>query len=277
MTEPIDLRAIRVGIEVSGQMHYYAALDQMHVKATGTKYANASQNDCTVTLSNLKRETRDFLLTETSPYNKNKTPKQLIVEVGRVSTGLFKIYHGDIISAEPSSPPDVDITLKAKTGNASYGKVISTSAQGMSKLSVISNTVANDIGVTLDFQATDKNIANYTYTGGALGQVNRLAEAGGVRAFIDDERLIVQDYNEPTKGRIKILNKNSGMVGIPKSTEKGVTVNYLIDGESVLGGLLRLESEFNASINGDYKIDQLKFDVDSHDDSFFYQAVCSRL
>lgn len=273
----IDLRAIRIGIEVSGRMNYYSAVDGMRIKASGTKYANATQNDCRVTISNLRRDTRDFLLTETSPFNKNRTPKRLVVEVGRISTGLFKIYTGDIISAEPSSPPDVDIVLKSKTGNAANGSVVSKSAQASSKLSAIAAGVASDIGAALDFQALDKLIANYTYTGGALGQVNRLAEAGGVRAFVDDTRLIVQDFDKAVQGRVKILNMNSGMVGIPKATEKGVEVTYLIDGESVLGGTLRLQSKFNRSLNGDYKIDQLKFDVASHEDPFFYQATCSRL
>lgn len=88
----------------------------MRNKASGTKYANATQNECSETISNLRRETRDFLLTETSPFNQNRTPKRLVVEVGRISTGLFKVYTGDIISAQPSSPPDVDIVLKSKTG-----------------------------------------------------------------------------------------------------------------------------------------------------------------
>lgn len=272
----IDLRIVRVGVEIAGRIHYYSSINDFRVKASGTKYANANQNDCTVTISGLNRETRDFLLTETSPFNK-KGSNLLVVEVGRASLGFFKVFEGDIVNAEPSSPPDVDITIKAKTGASRNLQIVSRSAQPLSKLSTISNSVASDIGAILDFQATDKNIANYTYTGGALGQINRLAEAGGVRAFLDDKTLFVQDYNDPSKGRIKVLNMNSGMVGIPKATEKGVTVTYLIDGESVLGGLLRLDSMFNKSLNGDYKIDQLKFDVASHDEPFFYQALCSRL
>lgn len=273
----IDPRLIRVGVEISGSMHYYESLNNMNIVVSGMKYANAVQNECSVTLMNLKKETRDFLLTETSPFNQNKTPKLLVVDIGRVQTGYSRIFVGDIVSAQPSSPPNVEIQLKAKTGSTLNGLVISTSAQPLSTLSRIAATVASDIGVSLDFQATDKNIANYTYTGGALGQIARLAEAGGVRAFLDDNLLIVQDYDKPTTGRIKILNMNSGMVGIPKATEKGVVVTYLIDGESVLGGLLRLESRFNASLNGDYKIDQLKFSVSSHGNDFFYTAQCSKL
>ena len=273
----IDLRAIRIGVEVSGRMNYYSAADGMRIKASGTKYANATQNECSVSISNLRRETRDFLLTETSPFNKNRSPKRLTVEMGRISTGLFKVYEGDIISAEPSSPPDVDITLKSKTGNAANGTVVSKSAGPMSRLSAISASVATDIKAVLDFQAQDKLIANFNYTGGALGQVTRLAEAGGVRAFVDDGRLIVQDAGKAVRGRVKVLNMNSGLVGIPKATEKGIDVTYLIDGESMLGGLLRLESKFNRSLNGDYRIMQLKFDAASHEDSFFYQALCSRI
>lgn len=273
----IDLRAIRVGIEVNGKMNYYQALDGMQIKASGLKAANATQNQCQVTISNLRRETRDFLITETSPFNKNAKPKRLVLEAGRASTGLFQLFVGDIVSAEPSSPPDVDLTIKAKTGANSNTKVVSRSSGPRAKLSEISGTVARDIDAKLNFQATDKLIANYVYSGGAMGQVNRLAEAGGVRAFLDDGFLIVQDKDKPTAGRIKVLNMNSGMVGIPKVTEKGIEVTYLIDGESSLGGKLRLESKFNKAANGDYKIDQLKFDLTSHEDVFFYTATCSRI
>lgn len=273
----VDLRAIRIGVEVSGKMYYYNATEGMKLSASGTKTANATQNECTVSISNLRRETRDFLLTETSPFNKNKTPKRITVEAGRLSTGLFTLFTGDIVSAEPSSPPDVDIQLKAKTGASANTKVVSNSMGAREKLSAIAKAVADDIGATLDFQAAEKLIANYAYTGGAMGQVQRLANAGGVRAFLDDNMLIVQDKDKPSKGRIKILNMNSGMVGLPKTTEKGVEVTYLIDGESVLGGMLRLDSKFNKAANGDYKIDQLKFSVESHGDNFFYTATCTRL
>lgn len=273
----IDLRAIRIGIEINGKMNYYQATDGMRIKASGTKCANATQNECQVTISNLRRETRDFLITETSPFNQNKKPKRLTVEAGRVSLGLFQVFAGDIVSGEPSSPPDVDITIKAKTGANSNTKVVSRSGGARTPLSKLSGQIARDLGATLNFQATDKLIANYTYSGGAMGQVNRLAEAGGVRAFLDDGVLLVQDRDKATQGRIKVLNMNSGMVGLPKVTEKGVEVTYLIDGESNLGGKLRLESKFNKAANGDYKIDQLKFELASHEDPFFYQATCSRL
>lgn len=269
-----DLRRIRFGIEISGRINWYEGL---RVRAGGTKFANAQQNECTLTVSGLSMSTRDHLLTETSPFNSNRTPKRLIIEVGRVSTALFRIFIGDIVSAEPSAPPDVDVIIKAKTQSAQAGNVVAIASGPISKLSAISQRVADEIGLGLDFQALDKNISNFSYTGAALKMVNLLQDSGGVRAFIDDETLIVKNYGSALAGRIRILGADTGMVGIPKATEKGLDVTFLIDSESLLGGMIRLDSKMNKSLNGDYVIDQLKFDVASHEDPFFYSATCSRV
>jgi hypothetical protein len=269
----VDLRRVRVGIEVSGQISWHEGL---RVKASGTKYANPLQNECQVTIGGLKASVRDYILSETSPYNANRSPKRLILECGRVSTGLFRIFAGDILSAEPGPPPEVEITLKAKTQSAQSGNIVAISGAAISKLSGISRRVADEMNLGLDFQALDKNIGNFSFSGAAIKLVNQLQETGNVRAFIDDEALIVKDFDKAVSGRLKILNINSGMVGIPKQTEKGVDVTFLIDSESLLGGMLRLESKFNKAISGDYVIDQLKFEVATHDDPFFYTATCTR-
>lgn len=269
----LDLRRIRIGIEVSGQINWYEGL---RVRASGTKFANPLQNECQVTISGLMGSVRDEILTETSPYNSNRTTKRLIVECGRVSTGMFRLFVGDIISSDASSPPDVDVTVKAKTENAQSGNVIAITTGQMAKLSGISQRVADEINLGLDFQAVDKNISNFSFSGAASKLIQQLQEMGDVRAFIDDESLIVKDYSKALSGRIKILSQETGMVGIPKATDKGIDVTFLIDSESLLGGALRLESKFNKSLNGDYVIDQLKFDVASHEDPFFYTAHCTR-
>lgn len=270
----LDLRRIRIGIEINGQINFYEGL---RVKVSGTKYASPTQNDCTVVISGLKQETRDFILTETSPFNANRTPKRLIVDVGRVSYGLFRLFIGDIVSAEPSSPPDLDLTIKAKTENAQAGNVISTSAGASITLSALTQRIASDLGLTPTFQAQDKNIANYTHTGSALAQVQRLAAAGGVDAFIDDKQLVVKSASSPISGKLRILNKDTGMVGIPKGDEKGVKVQFLIDPNAAIGGALRIDSRMNKSLNGDYVIEQLAFEAASHDTPFFYTATATRL
>lgn len=270
----LDLRRIRIGIEILGQINWYEGL---RVKVSGTKYANPLQNDCSVTISGLNEQTRDYLLTETSPFNSNRTPKRLIVEVGRVSTGVFRLFVGDITSAEPGPPPDLDITLKAKTQNAQAGNTVATSTGPITQLSSLSRRVAQDLGLSLEFEAEDKQVGNYMHAGSNLAQVQRLQEVGGVNAYVDDDRLIVKNAGRPLSGRVRVLSKDTGMVGIPKATEKGCTVTFLIDPETTLGGALRIQSLLNKAMNGDYVITQLAFDAQSHDTPFFYTATATRL
>lgn len=270
----LDLRRIRVGIEINGRVQFY---EGMRVKVSGTKYANPLTNECTVVITGLSQTTRDYILTEASPFNDNRTPKRLIVEVGRISTGLFRLFLGDIESAEPSPPPDIDLTIKAKTQSSAGGQLVARSGAAQTPLSSLAKAVADDMGLNLDFQAQEKNIGNFTHTGSALQQVDKLQEAGGVSAYIDDDKLVVKDLAAPLSGRVRVLHKNSGLVGIPKPTEKGVKATFLIDPETAIGGGLRIESKLNVALNGDYVINQLSFDAQSHADSFFYTALATRL
>ena len=270
----VVLRRIRIGIEVNGNLHLY---EGMKIAANGTKFANPLQNEATVVISGLNAETRNFLLTETSPFAKKKTAARMTIEVGRANGDLVLLYTGDIVSAEIGLPPELEMTIKAKTNNANSAKVVVTHGRERVKLSQLSREVANNNGLTLNFQAQDKDIGNYSFSGTPAKQIQDLQRAGGVSAFVDDSELVVKDRAKALTNRRRILNERSGMIGLPRADEKGVEVTYLIDGESLLGGQLTIESKLNPSLNGDYVIDELKFDARTHSDEFFYVAKCKRL
>lgn len=273
MTDRIDPRIVRVSIEVDGEFKVYEGLD---IVARGQKTADPLQNTCEVTISNLAKETRNYLLTETSPFNANKTPKRLIVEAGRVSLGVTRLFVGEITSASPSQPPDIGLTIKAQTGSFAKGKVVARSGAAKSSLRTLAQGVAADLGVTLDFQATDKQIANYAFNGAALRQVDALQAAGGVDVFVDDETLVVKDRAQPLQGRVRLLSADSGMIGIPEVTEHGIRVQMLLDTSTVVGGALEVTSALNPAVNGSYTIYGLDFEVASRSTPFYYTANCRR-
>lgn len=270
----LDERIVRVGIEVRGRLNWYEGLD---IKASGTKFANANQNECQIQIGNLSKGMRDFILTETSPFNLNRTPKSVIVEAGRKSYGTFQIFKGDIASSVPSQPPDISVTLKCLTANFKKGEVVAKNQAGTVKLDRLAKNVADDLGLILEYQAKDKDIANYNYTGGALKQVDKLGELGRVNAYVDDGKLIVKDYNVPLTGRVTVLNLDTGMIGIPEITEQGIKVKFLMDNQTTLGGVLRVTSLIYPAVNGDYSIYKLNFDVASRDAPFYWTAEAKRI
>lgn len=269
----IDPRIIIVGIEIDGRIHQY---EDLSISASGAKFANPNQNECTVKITNLKKSTRNYLITETSPFNKNKTPKRLYLYVGRQSTGTRLLYVGDITSAVPSQPPDITLTLKAKTAQSQKGIVLSQSNGEQAQLSAIAKQAAEKMGMKLNFQATDKNIANYSFSGAALKQTERLHAVGDVDVFVDDDQLIVKDAGVPLFGSVRVLDKDSGMIGIPEITEKGVKVKFLLDQQTTLGSELRITSEMNPAANGSYTISKLNYEIATHDVPFYFIAEATR-
>lgn len=274
MATELDPRVVKVSVEVNNVLKIYEGLA---ITASGTKYANETQDEVEVKIANLDKATRDYLLTETSPFSPNKVKKKIIIEAGRESYGTTQIFQGEITSSSVSQPPDITVTLKALTGNFQKGNVVARTMPSQMSLKKIAESVAKDLGATLDFQATDKQIGNYSFTGAALKQVNKLQAAGGVDAFLDGETLIVKNMNVPLKGRTRKLNLDSGMIGIPELNEHGIKVTFLLDNLTTIGSALEVTSKLYPACNGTYSIYKLGFDIASRDTPFYYVAEAKRL
>lgn len=273
-----DLRIVRIDVEVNGAVKSYQGtpLTPFMITASGTKYANALQNDCQITMANLDKQTQDYILTQTSPFNLNATPKTVRVFAGRESYGVTKVYEGNVISSLVSQPPDTIITLKCLTGNFQKGNIIARGQPGSVPLSVISKQVAQDLNTSLNFQASDKNLSNFSFTGAALKQVDHLSFSGGVNVFIDDNALIVKNMGVPLNNTLTEVNINTGMIGVPEFTEQGIKVKFLLNNQTKLGGLLRVTSQINPAVNGDYVTYKLGFEIASRDTPFYWIAEAAR-
>lgn len=272
--DKLDPRIVRVGVEVNGVIRYY---EDLAITASGTKYANANENECEIKITNLSKTVRDYILTETSPFVKSDQPKRIILEAGRKSTGYSVVFIGDIISAVPSQPPDIELSIKAATKSTSKGDIVVRSKSEKTALSKIAKDIARDLGLVLIFEAKDKQIANYSFTGGNLRQVDELSKAGSVNAYVDDDKLIVKELNVPMIGKSQILNLETGMIGIPEIDEHGIKVKYLYNNQSVIGGGLEVQSKLNPAANGTYSIYKLSFDIASRDVPFYLMAEAKRI
>lgn len=270
----LDPRIVRVSIEIRGQLQVYEGLA---VVASGEKSANANQGEVSIKISNLSRDVRDYLATECSPFNANRTRKKIILEVGRRSYGTFALFAGDITAVAIGQPPDILTEIKALVGDFSKGQLVARQQPGNALLSIIAAQVAADLELALAFEATDRQIASWTFTGGALRQVDTLASVGRVNVFVDNDRLVVKNLSQPLAGAVRVVDADSGMVGKPEFTEHGVRVKFLIDNLTHLGGELIVRSVTVPSANGRYEIYKLAFDVASRDTPFYYVAEAKRL
>jgi len=272
--QELDPRIIQVSIEVNGKIRKYQLLNMV---ITGMKYANENQDECEISISNLDKETRDQILTETTPFNLNKTPKTVAVYAGRQSYGTTLIYVGEITASSVSQPPDITITLKCLTKNFQKGNIVSRNEGPTISLSKLSAGIASDIGADLNFQADDFTITNYIFSGAALKQIGQLNSLGKINAYVDNNVLVVKNSNAPLPARTRTLDLNTGMIGIPEFTEEGIRVKYLLDNISVLGGALNITSVIYPAINGVYVIYKLGFEIATRETPFYYIAEAKRI
>lgn len=272
----LDKRLLRVGIEVNGKLNVY---ENLAITCQGFKSGSPIQNECNITIANLDKNTRDFLETEGNPYNRIRTNKRsrIIVEAGRESTGYFVLYRGDIVSVGGTQPPDIVTSIRALTADTFKGKIVTNSSTPVTPVSSIAKQIADDMGLSLQFEATDKDIANYNYTGSAEKQVERIYYLGNYSAFIDDDKLVVIDRDKPLTNQIRKLSPSTGLIGKPEWIDNGVRVKFFVDNFTKVGTNLQLESPIYPSFNGNYKIVKLAFDVANRAQPFYFIADALRI
>lgn len=241
----------------------------LYITANGTKYANPLQDECTLLIANLKQDTRDHLLTQLTPFNLDQQRKTVSVYAGRVSTGLFLLYQGDITECTASQPPDIGLNIKSKTAQFYKMNILAQAQSITAPLSQIVNSAASSMGLTPQFQATDKQIANYNYTGSAAGQVDHIADLGSIDVYIDGTTLVCKNRGYPLNNVTHTLSSQTGLVGKPELTQYGVKATSLLAPSAKIGGKLSLTSTSNPLLNGDYTIYQMGFSIATRDVPFY--------
>ncbi len=273
--QEVDPRLMTIDVVINGKTSSFS--QPLYIKAVGTKYANQNQNEGEITIGNLKRETADYLLTQTSPFTLNKTPKTVIVKAGRQSYGLTTVFIGNITSSIISQPPDVFLTLRCLTKNSEKGNIVSITQAPETTVSTISQQLAATLGLNLNFQASNKTVSNYSFTGGALNQISDIQELGDYDAYIDDNVLVVKDILTPLSGKTIQVDLDHGMIEKPEFTEQGVKVKFMFDGVTTLGSALQLTSITNPAANGTYVIYKLGFELATREKPFYWIAEAARV
>jgi hypothetical protein len=268
----LDPRIVRLDIEVNGQIKTY---ENLFISAVGVRYGNPLQNECEITIYNLDKATQSYILSETTPYNDNHTAKTVRLYAGRQSYGTTLIYVGNVVYSGITQPPDIGVILRCLTGNFLKMTTINVAQPGQTTTEQISKALSESADLILNFQATDKLVSNYAYTGSVLQQIEAVAALGYLNVFSDNDELIVKDGGVPLRGEIKEVSAATGMIGIPELIEQGIRVKFFIDNKTTLGQGIHLVSEQYPAINGIYVIYQLAFIITNRLTPFYFIADCA--
>ena len=167
--------------------------------------------------------------------------------------------------------PDTWLNIEAKSLFYQNRVPISYSAQNIT-MEEAGKSVANQLGLDFEWQAeTQKTIDVFNFRGSKAQLIEKYNSFGDVIAFEDNGVLKVQDRNSQRKksGQIKLISKDTGMIGIPEPDQFGVKVKCLLDPSLACGDWVQVKSERLKSINGQYQIYTLDFDLSSREQAYY--------
>ncbi|HZZ80040.1 MAG TPA: hypothetical protein VFE62_16120 [Gemmataceae bacterium] len=290
MASAFDPRIVQIELQLPGQTVTFDNQNpSLAIYASGSKFGTANMNTCECRIFNLTKQLRNQILTLASPLlappannpaaalPNPRQPVILNLKVGRVSTGTFLLFTGNVITCEVTQPPDIGIVLRSLTNNYNMSLLLGLQQPAVSRLSEIAQVIAQNNGLFLDFEATDKNINNYSFTGSLQNNIVKLNQMGGVQAGVDNQTLWVIDAGKARKNTGFTITDSSGMVGIPQVTEQGVTVRVMINSAIQIGGSVTINSTSNPAANGTFKVAKMDYEIASRDQPFWYTLLCSNL
>lgn len=246
-----------------------------------------------VSIANLPQEDIEYLSTISSPWFKQKEKKQINIFAGYESTGVAQIFSGDIFSAIPEGMPDTWLNIEAKTNFHNQQNIINYKAENM-KVKEVAESIAKTTGLELIWEATSEKIIDSINLNGAKSKLlNKLNELDNFTAFIDNGYLRVVDQNAeppiehsrqsatvsnglPTSnkkqsGYIKLINADTGLIGIPQPDEYGIKVKILLDPYVQLSDWFKLESKQFPLLNGVYQIYEISIDGATREPQYYME------
>ena len=97
-------------------------------------------------------------------------------------------------------------------------------------------------------------VDNAIVTGGTADAVNTLIAPYNLVAYQVGNQVRIYESGVSTTDTVRLINAESGMIGVPEITSEGVRVRIVLDGSIEPQHMVRIASTRSPSANGDYRV-----------------------
>lgn len=290
---PLSNRILNVTFELpNGDVILDASIN---MKVRIYKAALAIQNRCTIDVMNLTGTMRESLLSQFTAFNQRKVATgqasqnwiNMTVEAGYDSPDPDStsepsiIFKGQVVTCEITSPPpNMGVRITCYTRQIDKTTWVTTPSPDQCTFEEYVTWAAGEMGFGSSFicdtsynDVIINNPARSILVASALLIDIQDMYKPDVAAFVDDDFLIVKDRN-------KILNPSSiaeitQLIGAPSWTEWGIQCRVLFDQSIQLAQGIDVTSLMNPSINGQYVVMELDYELSTRDVPFYVNVSAS--
>lgn len=286
----LQKRVLRVTLEMPGGD--VVLNEELDLRIRIKKAALALQNRASIVVFGMSRTLREQLLSQFTAWNKR------VVEEGLVNQKWIKVhvdagytdaqgktltataFRGEVAIVELiSTPPDIGVNITCYTRQIDKTTFITDQPPSQTTLSELIKWSARQLELgdpVIETQYADTPLDNpfigFQTRAGIVWALQDTRKSDIV-AFIDDDLLVVKD-------RQRVINpseivKITEFVGVPSWDEYGVQFTTLFDTSIRLAHAADLTSLMNPSINGQYVLTVIEYDLTSRDTAFYVNAYGS--
>lgn len=259
-------------INPSNKQKMLKRIDGLAIKGKVSRKGGSTQAEAQISIANLPNEDIEYLTTFTSPYMRPKTKKLIRVYAGYSQTGYGQIFSGDIEEAIPQDMPDTWLNIKAKSLSYANRTPLSFGVNNITSKD-LAQGIAKELGLNFDWKATSqKSFDSFHHTGSQTGLIREYNKLDDVTMYEDNGVLRVVDKvnSRPTSDKgVKLISKDTGMIGLPEPDQYGVKVKCLLDASLNLSKWIKLQSVKLPTLNGYYQVYDLDFDFANREQNFY--------
>ncbi len=197
-------------------------------------------------------------LTQLSFKPREARNNRIIVEAGEGKT-LSQAFVGEITSAyaDFNAAPDVLFRIEAMSGF--YPAVFPDppwSGQGEVAVTTIIEELARKVGYAFNARNIGARLLNPVLTGTPLEKALAAAKQVGLTLLVDDGAMILLPENQAREGSPVLISGETGMIGYPSFSSRGIAVRTCYNPALVHKGLIRVESVVKKAC-GEWRISKL--------------------
>lgn len=186
-------------------------------------------------------------LTTIGPVNTAIRGKnEIVLSAGDEGGAVNVAFKGTILDAwaDYNAAPEVAFNIIAFAGlSTAVRPVLPTSYKGAVDVAEIINEIATgEMGLTFENNGVDVKMASPYLSGTALSKVRALAQAADILWSIDKDTLSIWPRDGARQGDAIVVSPDSGMVGYPSLSSKGMTVRMLFNPNIALGRKVEVQS-----------------------------------
>lgn len=175
-----------------------------------------------------------------------RTKNAVMLAAGDAGGALSSVFQGTIYDAwaDYNSAPDVAFHVIAYAGlDLAVTPASALSFKGSADVAMIMANIAKTMGLGFENNGVQVQLSNPYLPGTPLAQIRACARAANIRYVIDRGVLAIWPKSGGRTGALPTISADTGMVGYPALSSKGMTVTTLFDPEIKLGSDVMVQSE----------------------------------